>query len=139
MRESCECVTMKSVSRFEPWALAAVCLGLRIVSLARSCLSDDEAIYAVVARERLSGRALYRDVVDHKPPLIYVVYGLTQAIGGPRGGMLLLHLLTIAVVFATALIIARIVRRFGGLPPDSRAPFWAALLYAVFTTTLLSF
>jgi hypothetical protein len=85
------------------------------------------------------GELLYRDVVDHKPPLIYVVYGFTQAVGGPRGGMLLLHLLTIGVVFATALILSRIVRRFGGLPPDSRAPFWAALLYAVFTTTLLPF
>jgi hypothetical protein len=128
-----------SLSRFETWALAAVCVGLRVVSLARSCLSDDEAIYAVVAREMLSGQTLYRDVVDHKPPLIYVVYGFTQAVGGPRGGMLLLHLLTIGVVFATALILSRIVRRFGGLPPDSRAPFWAALLYAVFTTTLLPF
>jgi hypothetical protein len=128
-----------SVARFEIWALAAVCIGLRVVSLARSCLSDDEAIYAVVAREMLSGQALYRDVVDHKPPLIYVVYGFTQAIGGPRGGMMLLHFLTIAVVFATALILSRIVRRHGGLQPDSRAPFWAALLYAVFTTTLLPF
>ena len=128
-----------SLSRFETWALAAVCVGLRVVSLARSCLSDDEAIYAVVAREMLSGQTLYRDVVDHKPPLIYVVYGFTQAVGGPRGGMLLLHLLTIGVVFATALILSRIVRRFGGLPPDSRAPFWAPLLYAVFTTTLLPF
>jgi hypothetical protein len=136
-----ERVTMKSasVSRLETWALAAVCIGLRVVSLARSCLSDDEAIYAVVAREMLSGRALYRDVVDHKPPLIYVVYAFTQAMGGPRGGMLLLHLLTIGVVFATALILSRIVRRFGGLPHDSRAPAWAALLYAVFTTTLLPF
>jgi hypothetical protein len=130
---------MKSLSRFETWAIAAVCVGLRLVSLARSCLSDDEAIYAVVAREMLSGQALYRDIVDHKPPLIYVVYGFTQAMGGPRGGMLLLHLLTIAVVFATSLILSRIVRRFGGVLPDSRAPFWAALLYAVFTTTLLPF
>jgi 4-amino-4-deoxy-L-arabinose transferase-like glycosyltransferase len=129
---------MKSISRFETWVLAAVCIGLRAVSLARSCLSDDEAIYAVVAREMLSGRTLYRDVVDHKPPLIYVVYAFTQAVGGPRGGMLLLHLLTIAVVFATALILSRIIRRFGG-PPNSRAPFWAGLLYAVFTTTLLPF
>ena len=128
-----------SVSRYETGALAAICVGLRIVSLARSCLSDDEAIYAVVAREMLSGQALYRDVVDHKPPLIYVVYAFTQALGGPRGGMLLLHLLTIAVVFATAMLLSRIVRQFGGLQPDSRAPFWAALLYAVFTTTLLPF
>jgi len=119
--------------------LALVCFGLRVASLVRPCLSDDEAIYAVVAREMLSGRTLYRDVADHKPPLIYLVYAIAQALGGPHGGMLLLHLLTIAVVLATALLLARLVRQFGGLPAGSHAPFFAGLFYAVFTTTLLPF
>jgi hypothetical protein len=125
--------------RSDPAKLALVCFGLRAVSLARTCLSDDEAIYAVVAREMLAGRALYRDVVDHKPPLIYLVYALTQALGGPHGGMVVLHVLTIAVVLATALVLRRILGQFGGLPADSRAPFFAGLLYIVFTTTLLPF
>lgn len=119
--------------------LAMVCLALRAVSLLRACLSDDEAIYAVVAREMLSGHVLYRDVVDHKPPLIYVVYAFTQALGGPRGGMLLLHLLTIGVVLGTALLLGRIVRKFGNGGSETRAPFWASLLYLVFSTTLLPF
>jgi 4-amino-4-deoxy-L-arabinose transferase-like glycosyltransferase len=123
----------------EAWSIGLVCFGLRAVSLFRACLSDDEAIYAVVAREMLSGRSLYRDVVDHKPPLIYFVYALTQAAGGPRGGMVLLHLVTIAVVLATAFLLSRLARERAELPPDSRAPWWAALLYAVFTTTLLPF
>ena len=129
----------KVVSRSEAWLIAWICFGLRAVSLARACLSDDEAIYAVVAREMLAGRALYRDVVDHKPPLIYAVYAFTQAIGGSRGGMFLLHLLTIAVVLSTALVLRRLVREFAGLPADSQAPLWAGVLYAVFTTTLLPF
>jgi 4-amino-4-deoxy-L-arabinose transferase-like glycosyltransferase len=131
--------------------LLALCLGLRIVSLARPCLSDDEATYCVVAREMLHGRVLYRDVVDHKPPLIYLTYAATQALAGPRGGMLLLHLLTIAVVWATALLLGRIalraMRRTAG---DASCPgvsddvsdsvsFAAALLFIVFTTTLLDF
>ena len=75
-------------------ALLLLCASLRAVSLVRSsALSDDEAIYAVVGREMNAGHVLYRDVVDHKPPAIYVVYATTQAIGGPRGGMLLVHLL----------------------------------------------
>ena len=119
--------------------LAVACFALRAVSLARSCLSDDEAIYAVVAREMLAGRVLYRDVVDHKPPLIYVIYAATQALGGPVVGMWLLHVLTILVVLATALLLGRIVRQFGGRGSDGRAPFHAALLYVVFTTTLLPF
>ena len=69
---------------------------LRVVSLVRPCLSDDEAIYSVVGRRKvLDGRVLYRDIVDHKPPLIYLTYAATQALGGPVGGMRLLHLITI--------------------------------------------
>ena len=127
-------------------ALLALCAGLRIVSLARPCLSDDEATYCVVAREMLHGRVLYRDVVDHKPPLIYVTYAATQALGGAARGMLLLHLLTIVVVWATALLLGRIARRVGHGASDASSdgasddvPFVASLLYVVFTTTLLDF
>jgi 4-amino-4-deoxy-L-arabinose transferase-like glycosyltransferase len=126
------------------WLLLAA-VGLRVLGLARVCLSDDEATYCVVAREMLSGRVLYRDVVDHKPPLIYFVYAATQALGGPTGGMRLLHLLTALVVFATALVIGRIARtvaagpvEVGGADP-SRVSFWAALLYILFSTTLFDF
>jgi 4-amino-4-deoxy-L-arabinose transferase-like glycosyltransferase len=132
--------------------LLALCGGLRIVSLGRPCLSDDEATYCVVAREMLHGRVLYRDVVDHKPPLIYVTYAATQALGGSRGGMILLHLLTIVVVWATALLLGRIAlsvaaRRVArdAWPPrvsdgeSDSVSFPAALLFIVFTTTLLDF
>jgi len=133
--------------------LLGLCIVLRIGSLVRPCLSDDEATYAVVARDMLAGHALYRDVVDHKPPAIYLVGELTQAIGGPTGGMVLLHGLLIAVVWATAMLLAGLVRRFepalrappttrGAAPAaastaDERGPGVAALLYIVFTTTLI--
>jgi hypothetical protein len=124
------------VTRRTALALLGLCIALRAVSLARPCLSDDEAIYATVAREMLDGRALYRDVVDHKPPGIYVVYAATQAIGGSTGGMVLLHALLIAAVFATGLVLARIVRRHWP-GTDPRAPAAAALLWIVYTTTLV--
>ncbi len=121
--------------------LLAICAGLRIVSLVRPCLSDDEATYCVVAREMLQGRVLYRDVVDHKPPLIYVTYAATETLGGREHGMFLLHLLTILVVWATALVLGRIAGRTTG-PPDQGGddvPFAASLLFVIFTTTLLDF
>jgi 4-amino-4-deoxy-L-arabinose transferase-like glycosyltransferase len=127
------------------WAfgfLLFACLALRVVGLFRPCLSDDEATYCVVAREMLSGRTLYRDVVDHKPPLIYLTYAATQALGGPTGGMRLLHLLTAMVVFATSLLVGRIARdrgpgMAGASVADRRAvSFFGAVLYAVFSTTL---
>lgn len=124
------------MSRRTVLALLGLCIALRAVSLVRPCLSDDEAIYATVAREMLTGHELYRDVVDHKPPGIYLVYAATQAIGGPVGGMVLLHLVLIGVVFATGLLLARIVRlHWPGTDP--RAPAAAALLWIVFTTTLV--
>ena len=123
--------------------LLTACLGLRAVALVRPCLSDDEATYCVVGREMLAGRVLYRDVVDHKPPLIYLTYAATQELGGPVGGMRLLHLLSILVVFATGLLLGRIARRLAidrgerGLgDPEALA---AAFLYVVFSTTLFDF
>ncbi|HTJ46846.1 MAG TPA: hypothetical protein VL463_32305 [Kofleriaceae bacterium] len=110
-------------------ALLALCTLLRIVSLFRPCLSDDEATYAVVGREMLHGQVLYRDVVDHKPPAIYATNEVAQALGG----QLVLHLLLIVVVWATGLLLARIVRRHG----DPRAAIFAAVLWSVFSTTLV--
>jgi hypothetical protein len=124
------------VTRRTVLALLALCTVLRVASLMRPCLSDDEAIYAVVAREMLSGHELYRDIVDHKPPAVYVTYAATQAIAGPVGGMWLLHALLIGVVFATGLVLARIVRRHWP-GTDPRTPAVAALLWIVFTTTLV--
>lgn len=127
---------MCGVTRRTTLALLGLCVALRAVSLVRPCLSDDEAIYAVVAREMLTGHELYGSVVDHKPPAIYVVYAATQAVGGPIGGMVVLHVLLIGVVFATGMLLARIVRRHWP-GTDARAPAAAALLWIVYTTTLV--
>ena len=116
--------------------LLALCFALRAVSLFRPCLSDDEATYCVVGREMLTGHALYRDVVDHKPPAIYVVNEAMQELAGPVGGQVALHVLLILVVWATALVLAAIVRRDDGDGDPRGAPL-AALLYIVFTTTLI--
>jgi hypothetical protein len=119
------------MTRQKLWLLLGVCIALRAVSLFRPCLSDDEATYCVVGREMLTGHALYRDVVDHKPPLIYVTNAATQAIGGPIGGQFALHVLLIGFVFATALVLAAIARRF------ETDGFFAAILYITFSTTLV--
>ena len=126
-----------------PLLLLLACLSLRVVALCRPCLSDDEATYCVVGREMLTGHVLYREVVDHKPPLIYLTYATTQALGGRVGGMRLLHVVSILVVFATALLLGRIARRLaidrGASDAADRESIVAAALYVVFSTTLFDF
>lgn len=122
------------IARRPGLALLALCTALRVISLFWPCISDDEATYCVVGREMLHGRALYLDIVDHKPPAIYLVNELCQAVGGPVGGQLVLHALLILTVWATAILLMRISRRLGS---DTRTAWIAALLYIVFTTTLI--
>jgi len=63
-------------ARFRLAVLAVFALGivLRLPTFGRPLLSDDEAIYATTADAMARGDLLYRDVVDHKPPLVYHVY-----------------------------------------------------------------
>ena len=53
------------------YVVCALGVALRLPSLFRPLWSDDEAIYAVTADAIRRGALLYRDVVDHKPPLVY--------------------------------------------------------------------
>jgi hypothetical protein len=88
--------------------LAVFALGalLRVPTFLRPVLSDDEAIYATTADALTRGDLLYRDVVDHKPPLIYHVYQAGfAALGaynthGAHALVLLSVLLTAAFLFA---------------------------------------
>ena len=70
---------------FKAAVLATFVLGvvLRLPTFGRPMLSDDEAIYATTADAMARGDLLYRDVVDHKPPLIYHVYQAGFALFGP--------------------------------------------------------
>jgi hypothetical protein len=113
-------------------ALLILCTALRVITLVRPCMSDDEATYSVVGREMSTGHALYKDIVDHKPPAIYILNEVCQAIGGVIGGQFLLHALLILVVWATAMLCGRIAAR---IKPESA--IYASLLYIVFTTTLI--
>ena len=123
------------------WPRPAILLGLTAVlrapSFARAYLSDDEAIYAVVGRAITAGGRLYVDAVDHKPPLIYWWYAAAQRVAGHAGAMVLLHALLIVVVWGTAQVLGGIARRaWPDVPGADRA---AALLYVVFTTTMMPF
>jgi hypothetical protein len=115
--------------------LATFVLGvlLRVPTFCRPVLSDDEAIYAATADALARGDLLYRDVVDHKPPLIYHVYEAGfSALGryhthGAHALVILSVLLTAGFLFA--------IKWHDGPAPSRCASLAAAGLFLVFSTT----
>ena len=116
------------------WMLLAITAALRAPAFAREWLSDDEAAYAVIGRELAHGARLYAQVVDHKPPGIYWLDQLAHRLFGDGGQMLALHVLIIALVWTTALLLGAIESRVTN--HGSRV---SPLLFTVFTTTMMSF
>ena len=113
--------------------LAALAAGavLRLPTLGRPLLSDDEAIYAATADAMRRGARLYLDVVDHKPPLIYFIYQAGFALTGAFQ-TLGAHLFVILAVLATALALFAIARRGADGDPTGVV---AAAGFLVFSTT----
>ena len=62
--------------------LAALALGLSFRLQALDIpLDRDEGIYGYIGANLGSGLVLYRDVFDHKPPVIFFVYAVVDALG----------------------------------------------------------
>jgi hypothetical protein len=119
---------------FAALVLATFVLGiaLRAPTFCRPLLSDDEAIYAATADALQRGDLLYRDVVDHKPPLIYHLYQAGFAVLG-RYDTQAAHALVILSVLLTAGFLFAIGSRAG---PQARGIGLAAgALFLIFSTT----
>ena len=119
---------------FQALVLATFVLGivLRAPTFWRPLLSDDEAIYATTADALRRGDLLYRDVVDHKPPLIYHVYQAAFAALGNYNTQAA-HALVILSVLITAGFLFAIASRAS--PHTDGAGLAAAGLFLVFSTT----
>ena len=112
-------------------ALFLVNFGLRFPSFLTPFTSDDEAAYAAMAQILLKGGSIYRDAVDHKPPMTVWLYSGVFSLFGEYN-MLAIHVGLILWVFATAYVLGKIAEHFGGA--NSR---WGAMLfYILFSTTL---
>lgn len=118
---------------FGVFALGVV---LRLPAFARPLLSDDEAIYATTADALMRGDRLYRDVVDHKPPLIYHVYQAGFAALGryqTHGA----HVLVVVAVLLTAMFLLFLGNAAGEVEARAgpAAGLAAAALFLIFSTT----
>ena len=86
-------------------AFVATSLVTRWLSLVVEVVDHDETCHFIGARVLASGRLLYLDFVDNKPPLIYAYYALAQLIAGRS--LFGVHLVTaVLVVPLTALAVS---------------------------------
>src|SRR5215469_3111049 len=117
-------------SRWVNVIIIALVVILRSPTLLPSMYNGDEAYYGIIANDTLDGGTFYRTAVDTKPPGIYYIYLAVFKVAG-RNNLLAVHILSILVVVATALIL----RRIGARVADDWAGAWSGIGYAVFIHT----
>ena len=121
---------------FKALVLAIFALGilLRVPTSAGRCCPTTRRSTPTTADALARGDLLYRDVVDHKPPLIYHVYQAGFAAFGPlqHAGA---HALVILAVLLTAGFLFAIKRREATGATAGGAALAAAGLFLVFSTT----
>src|SRR5205809_602341 len=114
-------------SRWVNVIIIALGIILRLPTLLPSLYNSDEGYYGIIANDTLDGGTLYQTAVDTKPPGIYYIYIAVFKVAG-KNNLLAVHVITILVVAATALV----VRRIGARAGDDWAGAWSGIGYAVF-------
>ena len=110
-------------------AIAALTVGLRLHSLQQPT-PPDMCVYAYIGQEMLSGHTLYNELVDNKPPGIYVAYMLAMALGGYRSQTVVW--LGVVLTVASLLFIFLILRAVAG----QGAAFVGAVAWALVSNCL---
>jgi hypothetical protein len=113
--------------------ILALGIVLRLPTFGRAMLSDDEAIYATTADALRRGDGLYRDVVDHKPPLVYHVFQAGFAALGAYDTHGAHALVVLSVLLTAGLLFA--IKRGEGSEWSSDEGLAAAALWVIFSTT----
>lgn len=117
----------RSQNRWINVIIIAVVFILRSPTFLPSLYNSDEGYYGIIANDTLDGGTFYQTAVDTKPPGMYYVYVAVFKVAG-KNNLLAVHILTIFVVIATALVVRRIGARVG----DDWAGAWGGIGYAVF-------
>jgi hypothetical protein len=131
VRPTADVVPRLAVRDPDQW-LAAVCwlvVAFSSLSILLFSFGRDQGIYAVVADTILKGGMPYRDAWDFKPPGIFLVYSLAQALFGKS--MLAIRLLEVIGLVATVFGLQRLGQVFFDKPRAGLvAGAVAALLHA---------
>lgn len=100
--------------KFFLWVLLFLSfLAFRISSLGIP-LKRDQASYGYVAQQIISGQNLYKEVFDHKPPLIYYIYILSNWISKDPYNTIPLEIIVLTSSFISTVLIGLITKKCFG-------------------------
>lgn len=103
---------------------------LRFFSFFPSVIDHDESTYLEIARMILEGKMLYVDMIDIKPPGIFLILAGFQAVFGYS--VFIMRLLVSLWIALTAFILYRSALLF---IKDERASLAAGIIYIIFIST----
>jgi len=125
--------TSATSKRIRPSTLVLLMAGLLLTWILRmnfwgQPLQMDEGVYGYTAWRMLNGEVPYRDIFDHKPPGIYVIYSLAFFLFEPTA----LSIKAFATIYTmgTVLAIFSLGRKLAG----RTAGLVAALLFGIFSS-----
>jgi hypothetical protein len=108
------------------WAAVAAVYVLLRVNLVAIPLDRDEGLFGYIGQVILDGGLPYRDVVDHKPPLVHHLYALVSLVLPPTATSI--HIFVHVYTFGTLLACYHLAKALTG---SRSAGLWTALLFAV--------
>jgi hypothetical protein len=110
--EQAQSIKRKSI-RFQIIYLVILCLGILAVLVpatpSYNALADrDSGVFLYIGKQVLNGAVPYRDVWDHKPPLVYFIDALGLCLGGgSRWGVVALEFVSLLSAFTLAFYFLR--------------------------------
>lgn len=103
------------------WALFGLCLvpaAILVIFFSQAStplhpyITSDTAVWSVIGRGITEGYVPYRDLYDHKGPLLFFIYALGFFISGGKMGLCLLESVSVALILAASFRLARLFVSF---------------------------
>jgi 4-amino-4-deoxy-L-arabinose transferase-like glycosyltransferase len=113
---------------------ALLSVALRFFSFFPSVMNHDESTYLEIAREMLDGKRLYVDLIDIKPPGIFIIYAVFQWIFGHS--IFIMRLLAALWIALTSFMIFKTSLQ---LISNRKAALASGVIYILFVSTWSGF
>jgi len=101
---------------------------LRLPYVYEKILNLDEANFTIVAREILKGKLIYKDIIDTRPPLGYIIY-LGVELLNRKNTLLGIHLFGLLWIILTTLVVIKV----GNYVYKNNMGYVAGFFYSIFS------